>query len=159
MACICCSHYILTELKVLLKTHIYLDGLSSGRISQIEGFETSLSILNTHKPTIHSNSTYFLTVTLTQHVRVTCETLYLILCNAVCSFSSLILALPLIWFIVITDTPTEQTDVSMTQIRHPKSQLWSNPHQLYKCQLGLTGQSCMCGSHPVVSNSWRSHRL
>ena len=146
--------------KVSLKTHIYLDGLTSGRISKTEGFETSLSILNTHKPTIHSNSTYFLTVTLTQHIRVTCETFfYLILCNAVCSFSSLSLALPLIWFIVITDTPIEQTDVSMTQIRHPKSQLWSNPQQLYKCQLGLTGQSCVRGSHSVVSDSWRSQRL
>ena len=96
--------------KVSLKTHIYLDGLTSGRISKTEGFETSLSILNTHKPTIHSNSTYFLTVTLTQHIRVTCETFfYLILCNAVCSFSSLSLALPLIWFIVITDTPIQMS--------------------------------------------------
>ena len=85
-------HIIFRLNSVSLKNKIYLDGLSSGHISQIEGFETSQSILNSHKPTIHSNGTYFLTVTLTQHIRGTCESFfYLILCNAVCSFPSLIL--------------------------------------------------------------------
>lgn len=47
--------------------------------------------------------------------------------------------LSLIWIIAITDM--QMVKANTPQTHHPKSQLWSNPHQLQKLQRGLTGQS------------------
>lgn len=143
---VCVAHgtFLLNPKCLSLKAHIYLDVLSSGHTSQIEGVPTSLGIPNTHKPTIPTMALSFLHShpgsTRQSHLRI-----LLLPCPLHCHLllfqSHPHSAPPLIWIIVITDTPMVQIDVSTTQIRCSKSRLWSNPHQLWKCQLGLTGQN------------------